>query len=174
MESYGSCSRCGMVQWWRHGWRQAYRPGRHTHLPHNDVGSGAQAPWHKPATVVRLLLGRTLHSALTFAPERGLRSPWGAVFCVWSPPPLRPAERGACWYGASPVRASLVRPFVAQCGLAILGPIPLWDPLGPIPLCRIVSVTCTSRFSKFYCLRQVHLAENLPQATHTQNRVKAT
>ena len=28
--------------------------------------------------------------------------------------------------------------------------------------------------SKFYCLRQVHLAENLPQATHTQNRVKTT
>ena len=27
---------------------------------------------------------------------------------------------------------------------------------------------------KFYCLRQVHLAENLPQATHTQNRVKIT
>ena len=27
---------------------------------------------------------------------------------------------------------------------------------------------------KFYCLRQVHLAENLPQATHTQNRVKNT
>ena len=27
---------------------------------------------------------------------------------------------------------------------------------------------------KFYCLRQVHLAENLPQATHTQNRVKTT
>ena len=24
----------------------------------------------------------------------------------------------------------------------------------------------------FYCLRQVHLAENLLQATHTQNRVK--
>ena len=29
-------------------------------------------------------------------------------------------------------------------------------------------------FGKFYCLRQVHLAENLPQATHTQNRVKTT
>ena len=27
---------------------------------------------------------------------------------------------------------------------------------------------------KFFCLRQVHLAENLPQATHTQNRVKTT
>ena len=27
---------------------------------------------------------------------------------------------------------------------------------------------------KFYCLRQVHLAENLPQATHTQDRVKTT
>ena len=27
---------------------------------------------------------------------------------------------------------------------------------------------------KFYCLRQVHLAENLPQATQTQNRVKTT
>ena len=26
--------------------------------------------------------------------------------------------------------------------------------------------------TKFYCLRQVHLAENLPQATHTLNRVK--
>ena len=25
---------------------------------------------------------------------------------------------------------------------------------------------------KFYCLRQVQLAENLPQATHTLNRVK--
>ena len=25
---------------------------------------------------------------------------------------------------------------------------------------------------KFYCLWQVHLAENLPQATHTQNRAK--
>ena len=27
---------------------------------------------------------------------------------------------------------------------------------------------------KFYCLRQVHLAENLPRATHTQNRVETT
>ena len=27
---------------------------------------------------------------------------------------------------------------------------------------------------KFYCLRQVHLAEYLPQATHRQNRVKNT
>ena len=27
---------------------------------------------------------------------------------------------------------------------------------------------------KFYCLRQVHLAENLPQAAHTQNRVNTT
>ena len=27
---------------------------------------------------------------------------------------------------------------------------------------------------KFYCLRQVHLAENLPQATHTRNGVKTT
>ena len=27
---------------------------------------------------------------------------------------------------------------------------------------------------KFYCLQQVNLAENLPQATHTQNRVKTT
>ena len=27
---------------------------------------------------------------------------------------------------------------------------------------------------KFYCLRQVHLAEILPQATHTLNRVKTT
>ena len=26
------------------------------------------------------------------------------------------------------------------------------------------------RFEKFYCLRQVHLTENLPQATHSQNR----
>ena len=26
-------------------------------------------------------------------------------------------------------------------------------------------------FGKFYCLRQVHLAENLSQATHTQNKV---
>ena len=31
-----------------------------------------------------------------------------------------------------------------------------------------------NQFRKFYCLRQVHLAENLPQATHTQNRVKTT
>ena len=30
------------------------------------------------------------------------------------------------------------------------------------------------RGSKFYCLRQVHLAENLPRATHTQNRVETT
>ena len=29
-------------------------------------------------------------------------------------------------------------------------------------------------FGKFYCLRQVHLAENLPRATHTQNRVETT
>ena len=29
-------------------------------------------------------------------------------------------------------------------------------------------------FGKFYCLRQVHLAENLPQATHTLNRLKTT
>ena len=27
---------------------------------------------------------------------------------------------------------------------------------------------------KIYCLRQVHLAENLPRATHTQNRVETT
>ena len=27
---------------------------------------------------------------------------------------------------------------------------------------------------KVYCLRQVHLAENLPRATHTQNRVETT
>ena len=27
---------------------------------------------------------------------------------------------------------------------------------------------------KFYCLRQVHLAENLPRATHTRNRVETT
>ena len=27
---------------------------------------------------------------------------------------------------------------------------------------------------KFYCLRQVHLAENLPRATQTKNRVKNT
>ena len=27
---------------------------------------------------------------------------------------------------------------------------------------------------KFYCLQQVHLAGNLPQATHTQNRIKTT
>ena len=37
---------------------------------------------------------------------------------------------------------------------------------------------CTQRgdilFGKFYCLRQVHLAENLLQATHTQNREKTT
>ena len=32
----------------------------------------------------------------------------------------------------------------------------------------------TKTLSKFYCLRQVHLAENLLQATHTQNRVKTT
>ena len=30
------------------------------------------------------------------------------------------------------------------------------------------------QFRKLYCLRQVHLAENLPRATHTQNRVKTT
>ena len=29
-------------------------------------------------------------------------------------------------------------------------------------------------FRKFYCLQQVHLAENLPQATHTKIRVKTT
>ena len=29
-------------------------------------------------------------------------------------------------------------------------------------------------FRKFYCLRQVHLAENLPRATHPQNRVETT
>ena len=29
-------------------------------------------------------------------------------------------------------------------------------------------------WSQFCCLRQVHLAENLPQATNTQNRVKTT
>ena len=27
---------------------------------------------------------------------------------------------------------------------------------------------------KFYCLRQVHLAENLPRAKHTQNRMETT
>ena len=32
----------------------------------------------------------------------------------------------------------------------------------------------TKQFRKFYCLQQVHLAENLPRATHTQNRVKTT
>ena len=31
-----------------------------------------------------------------------------------------------------------------------------------------------SKMEKFYCLRQVHLAENLPQATHTQKRLKTT
>ena len=31
-----------------------------------------------------------------------------------------------------------------------------------------------NQFQKFYCLRQLHLAENLLQATHTQNRVKTT
>ena len=31
-----------------------------------------------------------------------------------------------------------------------------------------------NQFRKFYCLRQVHLVENLPQATHTLNRVKTT
>ena len=30
------------------------------------------------------------------------------------------------------------------------------------------------QFQKFYHLRQVHLAENLPQATHTLDRVKTT
>ena len=29
-----------------------------------------------------------------------------------------------------------------------------------------------SRWIKFYCIRQVHLAEHLPEATHRQNRVK--
>ena len=29
-------------------------------------------------------------------------------------------------------------------------------------------------FWKFYCLRQFHLAENLLQTTHTQNREKTT
>ena len=29
-------------------------------------------------------------------------------------------------------------------------------------------------FGKFYCLRQVHLAKNLPQATYIENRVKNT
>ena len=28
--------------------------------------------------------------------------------------------------------------------------------------------------TKFYCLRQVHLAENLLQATHTQDTIKTT
>ena len=39
----------------------------------------------------------------------------------------------------------------------------------------IVTVTWTLLLKynqKFCCLWQVHLAENLPQATHTQNRVK--
>ena len=31
-----------------------------------------------------------------------------------------------------------------------------------------------NQFRKFCCLRQVHLAENLPQATHTQNKEKTT
>ena len=29
-------------------------------------------------------------------------------------------------------------------------------------------------FRRFYCLPLVHLAENLPRATHTLNRVKPT
>ena len=32
----------------------------------------------------------------------------------------------------------------------------------------------TTYKEQFYCLRQAHLAENLRQATHTQNRVKTT
>ena len=31
-----------------------------------------------------------------------------------------------------------------------------------------------NQFWKFYCLRQVHLAENLHRATRTQNRVETT
>ena len=31
---------------------------------------------------------------------------------------------------------------------------------------------CTGHHNKFYCLRQVHLAENLPQPTHTQDSAK--
>ena len=29
-------------------------------------------------------------------------------------------------------------------------------------------------FAKFFCLWRVHLAENLPQVTHTQDRVNTT
>ena len=32
-------------------------------------------------------------------------------------------------------------------------------------------IVCGHNIQKFYFLWQVHLAENLPQATHTQNRV---
>ena len=41
-------------------------------------------------------------------------------------------------------------------------------------LCVILELTIYCPIGKFYCLRQVHLAENLPRATHTQNRVETT
>ena len=38
----------------------------------------------------------------------------------------------------------------------------------------IISIGTKGTRRKFYCLQQVHLVENLPQATHIQNRVKTT
>ena len=37
--------------------------------------------------------------------------------------------------------------------------------------CTPFSHFCTTHF---YCLRHVHVADNLPRATHTQKRVKTT
>ena len=42
------------------------------------------------------------------------------------------------------------------------------------PHLRLEACCSMPQRSKFYCLRQVHLAENLPRATHTQNRVETT
>ena len=46
--------------------------------------------------------------------------------------------------------------------------------VGPFVLCKNGCWRRRCRNTKFYCLRQVHLTENLPQATHTQNRVNTT
>ena len=41
---------------------------------------------------------------------------------------------------------------------------------------RVKNSFCANPLGNYpkYCLRQVHLAENLPRATHTQNRVETT
>ena len=43
---------------------------------------------------------------------------------------------------------------------------------GPSVLCKDGCCRQRHRNTKFYCLWQVHLAQNLPQATHTQNKEK--